>query len=280
MRPAGGTGAHVIMGVVNVTPDSFSDGGRWFDHESAIRHGLRLVAAGAAVIDIGGESTRPFAEPVDPQEEQRRVLPVVAALAPHCRVSIDTRNAATARAAVEAGATMINDVSASLAAVAAEAGVAWVAMHMLGDPKTMQVEPYYDDVVAEVRDFLVERADDAVAAGVDEVWIDPGFGFGKTKAHNLALLGHLDALVATGYPVLVGLSRKQFVGRLLGASDSRAAAPPLPGLDASVDDAAPVPTDDRLEGSLATAVWAVAATVHAATLVAASSTPEAEWSVA
>jgi dihydropteroate synthase len=280
------------MGVVNVTPDSFSDGGRWFDHEAAIRHGLRLVAAGAPVIDIGGESTRPFAEPVEPEEEQRRVLPVVAALAPHCRVSIDTRNATTARAAVEAGATMINDVSASLAAVAAEAGVAWVAMHMLGDPKTMQVEPHYDDVVAEVRDFLVTRADDAVAAGVDEVWIDPGFGFGKTKAHNLALLGCLDELVATGYPVLVGLSRKQFVGRLLGASDARAFAPPLPGLDSSLDDAAPVATDDRLEGSLATAVWAmvqgarmvrahdVAATVHAATLVAASTAPEAAWSVA
>jgi dihydropteroate synthase len=279
------------MGVVNVTPDSFSDGGRWFDHEAAIGHGLRLVAAGAAVIDVGGESTRPFAEPVDPREEQRRVLPVVAALAPHCRVSIDTRSPDTARAAVAAGATMINDVSASLAAVAAEAGVAWVAMHMLGDPKTMQVEPHYDDVVAEVRSFLVQRADEAVAAGVDEVWIDPGFGFGKTKAHNLALLARLDELVATGYPVLVGLSRKQFLGRVLAASDARALAPPLPGLEPSTHDVAPVATDDRLEGSLATAVWAmvhgarmvrahdVAATVHAATLVAASSSPEAQWSV-
>jgi dihydropteroate synthase len=280
------------MGVVNVTPDSFSDGGRWYDHEAAITHGLRLVAAGAAVIDVGGESTRPFAEPVDPPEEQRRVLPVVAALAPACRVSIDTRNVSTAHAAVEAGASMINDVSASLASVAAEAGVAWVAMHMLGDPKTMQVDPHYDDVVAEVRDFLVQRADEAVAAGVDEVWIDPGFGFGKTKAHNLALLAHLDHLVSAGYPVLVGLSRKQFLGRLLGASDARVLAPPLPGLEAPAADVAPVPTDDRLEGSLATAVWAmaqgarmvrahdVAATVHAATLVAASSAPEAEWSVA
>jgi dihydropteroate synthase len=280
------------MGVVNVTPDSFSDGGRWYDHEAAIAHGLRLAAAGAAVIDVGGESTRPFADPVDPREEQRRVLPVVTALSPHCRVSIDTRNAETALAAVAAGASMINDVSASLAAVAAKVGVAWVAMHMLGDPKTMQVEPRYDDVVAEVRDFLVRRADEAVAAGVDEVWIDPGFGFGKTRAHNLSLLAHLDQLVATGYPVLVGLSRKQFLGRLLGASDGRVLAPALPGLEAPHDDVAPVPTDDRLEASLAAAVWAmaqgarmvrahdVAATVHAATLVAASSAPEAEWSVA
>jgi dihydropteroate synthase len=280
------------MGVVNITPDSFSDGGRWFDHDAAIGHGLRLIAAGAAVIDVGGESTRPFADPVDPREEQRRVLPVVAALAPHCRVSVDTRNASTALAAVAAGATMINDVSASLAPVAAATGAAWVAMHMLGDPKTMQVDPQYDDVVGAVRDFLVRRADEAVAAGVDEVWIDPGFGFGKTKGHNLALLGRLDELVATGYPVLVGLSRKQFLGRLLAASDARAMAPPLPGLDASVVDVPPVATGDRLEASLATAVWAleqgarmvrahdVAATVHAATLVAASSSPEAEWSVA
>ena len=154
----------------------------------------------------------------------------------------------------------------------------------------MQIEPHYDDVVAEVREFLVRRADEAVAAGVDEVWIDPGFGFGKTRAHNLALLARLDELVATGYPVLVGLSRKQFLGRLLAASDGRVQAPPLPGLEAPLDDAELVPTDDRLEGSLATAVWAmtqgarmvrahdVAATVHAATLVAASSAPEAEWS--
>jgi dihydropteroate synthase len=270
-----------VMGVVNVTPDSFSDGGRYFDQGAAVAHGLELVAEGAAVIDVGGESTRPFADPVDPEEEQRRVLPVIRGLAPHVRVSIDTRYASTAEAAIEAGATLVNDVSASLAKVAAAHDVGWVAMHMLGDPRTMQVAPTYGDVVAEVRQFLVSRADEAVAVGVEEVWIDPGFGFGKTLGHNLALLAHIDTLVATGYPVLVGLSRKQFLGRLLAASDRRTTEPPLPGLSAPVADPDPVPPDDRLEGSIATAVWAmahgvqmirahdVAPTVHAAALVAA-----------
>jgi dihydropteroate synthase len=270
-----------VMGVVNVTPDSFSDGGRYFDQGAAVAHGLELVAEGAAVIDVGGESTRPFADPVDPEEEQRRVLPVIRALAPHVRVSIDTRYASTAEAAIEAGATLVNDVSASLAKVAAAHDVGWVAMHMLGDPRTMQVAPTYGDVVAEVRQFLVSRADEAVAVGVEEVWIDPGFGFGKTLGHNLALLAHIDTLVATGYPVLVGLSRKQFLGRLLAASDRRTTEPPLPGLSAPVAEPDPVPADDRLEGSIATAVWAmahgvqmvrahdVAPTVHAAALVAA-----------
>ena len=294
MRP-GVTGPAVVMGVVNVTPDSFSDGGRWFDHDAAIAHGLRLVAEGASVIDVGGESTRPFAEPVDPAEEQRRVLPVVSALAPHVRVSIDTRNAGTAEAAVAAGATLVNDVSASLAPVAAAAGVGWVAMHMLGDPRTMQVDPTYDDVVSEVRDFLVARAEDAVAAGVDEVWIDPGFGFGKTLEHNMALLARIGDLVATGHPVLVGLSRKQFLGRLLAASDVRVAAPSLPGLAEpaipSTTDFVPVPGDDRVEGSVATAAWClargvrmvrahdVAVTVRAAALLAADPV-EASWSAA
>jgi dihydropteroate synthase len=271
------------MGVVNMTPDSFSDGGRWFAHDAAIARGMELVAEGADVIDVGGESTRPNAVPVDPGEEQRRVLPVVAALAPVVRVSIDTRHGATAVAALSAGATMVNDVSASLWGVAAAHGAAWVAMHMQGDPRTMQIDPSYGNVVAEVRAFLVARAEAAVAAGVDEVWIDPGFGFGKTLDHNLALLAAIDELVATGYPVLVGLSRKAFLGRLLAASDAAAGAPPLPGLPhrPADDAAAPVAVDDRLEASLATAVWAmdhgvrmvrvhdVAATVRAAALVAA-----------
>ena len=284
------------MGVINVTPDSFYDGGKWFDHDAAVARGLELVAEGATVIDVGGESTRPFAQPVEPAEEQRRVLTVVRELAPHVRVSIDTRHAETAEAAVEAGATLVNDVSASLARVAAGAGVGWVAMHMRGDPATMQVAPSYDDVVGEVRDFLVRRADEAVALGVDEVWIDPGFGFGKNLEHNLALLGHLAALVGTGYPVVVGLSRKGFLGRLVGASDARAAAPPLPGLDPPLGDPAPVPPDDRLEASVAGAVWAmaqgarmirahdVAATVRAAGLLTAatafSTAAEASWSAA
>ena len=223
------------MGVLNVTPDSFSDGGKWLDPGAAVAHGLRLVEEGADIVDVGGESTRPGADPVPAGEELRRVLPVIEALAPHTRVSIDTRKPEVAEAAIDAGATLVNDVSASLAPVARTAGpgIGWVAMHMKGDPRTMQQDPTYDDVVAEVRDFLVDRAS---SAGVDEVWIDPGIGFGKTMEHNLALLAHLDALVATGFPVLVGTSRKSFLGRLTGGA----------------------PADDRLEASVATAAWALA----------------------
>jgi dihydropteroate synthase len=235
--PAKGVG---VMGVLNVTPDSFFDGGRWFDPDAAIAHGLAMAAKGAAVIDVGGESTRPGAATVEVAEELRRVVPVVAALASSVRVSVDTRKAEVAEAAIAAGATMVNDVSASLWPIAAEAGVAWVAMHMRGEPGTMQIAPQYCDVVAEVTDFLVARADEAEAGGVAEVWIDPGIGFGKTVAHNLLLLQHLDALVATGRPVLVGVSRKSFLGRLtLGAP-------------------APAPVEERLAGSLAAAVWAIA----------------------
>ena len=257
------------MGVVNVTPDSFSDGGLYLDHDAAIARGLAIVAEGADVVDIGGESTRPGAEPVPVQEEMRRVLPVVEALAPHIRVSIDTRKAEVADAAIAAGATLVNDVSASLYGIVAAAGpgIGWVAMHMLGDPRTMQRHPTYDDVVVDVRDFLVRRADAARAAGVEEVWVDPGIGFGKTFAHNWSLLRHLDALVGTGYPVLLGASRKRFLGQVTASSDGR----PEGDLAAM---------DDRLEASLATAVWAmvqgvrmvrvhdVRATVHAATVVA------------
>jgi dihydropteroate synthase len=245
------------MGVLNVTPDSFSDGGKWFDPEQAVAHGLAMAEQGADVVDVGGESTRPGAAPVDEAEEQRRVVPVIAALAPHVRVSVDTSKAAVARAAVEAGATLVNDVSASLAHVAAEAGVGWVAMHMRGAPASMQDAPCYDDVVAEVRAFLVARAEAAVAAGVEEVWVDPGIGFGETAAHNLVLLRHLRHLAGAGFPLVVGTSRKSFLGTLTGGA----------------------PAHDRLEGSLATAVWAmahgagmvrvhdVAATVAAARLV-------------
>jgi dihydropteroate synthase len=226
----------VVMGIVNVTPDSFSDGGRFLDPEQAIAHGLALVAEGAGVVDVGGESTRPGAEPVDEAEERRRIVPVVEALAPHVRVSVDTRHASVAEAAIEAGATLVNDVSASLWEVAAAAEVGWVALHMQGEPRTMQAEPHYDDVVGEVRAFLVERAERAVQAGVPEVWVDPGIGFGKAVDHNLALLHRLDELVAAGHPVLVGTSRKGFLGRLTGGA----------------------PADDRLEASLATAVVAAA----------------------
>jgi dihydropteroate synthase len=257
------------MGVVNVTPDSFSDGGLYLDHDAAVARGFEIVAEGADLVDVGGESTRPGAEPVPVHEELRRVIPVVEALAPHTRVSIDTRKAEVAEAAIAAGATLVNDVSAALHEVVAAAGprVGWVAMHMLGDPRTMQRDPRYDDVVTDVRDFLVARADRARAGGVEEVWIDPGIGFGKTVSHNWSLMRHLDALVSTGYPVLLGTSRKRFLGVVTAASDG-----------APAGDIAPA--GDRLEASVATAVWAmvqgvsmvrvhdVRSTVHAATVVA------------
>src|SRR5918997_2718787 len=189
------------MGVLNVTPDSFSDGGRFLDPDRAIAHGLTLVAEGAHVVDVGGESTRPGAAPVDDAEQRRRVVPVIEALAPSVRVSVDTRSGAVAEAALAAGATLVNDVSASLWPVAAEAGAGWVAMHMQGTPGTMQRAPHYDDVVGEVIAFLRKRAGQAREAGVEEVWVDPGIGFGKTLDHNLALLRDLDQLVALGFPV-------------------------------------------------------------------------------
>jgi dihydropteroate synthase len=245
------------MGVLNVTPDSFSDGGDWFEPSAAIRHGRALVAEGAAIVDVGGESTRPGADPVPVDEELRRVLPVVEALARDVRVSIDTRKAEVAHEAVRAGATLINDISATLWPVAAETGAGWVAMHMQGTPQTMQRAPTYRDVVAEVAGYLRDRADEARAAGVEEVWVDPGFGFGKTPDHNLTLLRNLDRIVELGYPVIVGLSRKATLGRLLAASDARAAGRPA-------DPDAVVPSDDRLEGSVATQVWAMQ---HGASMV-------------
>ena len=264
----------LVMGVLNVTPDSFSDGGDFMDHERAIEHGLELVAAGADVVDVGGESTRPGAEPVSEAEELRRVVPVVAALAPAVRVSVDTTKAAVALAAIEAGATMVNDISAALWEVAASTGVGWVAMHMQGTPGTMQLDPRYDDVVAEVHRFLLDRAATAVAAGVSEVWVDPGIGFGKTLDHNVALLRHIPELAAAGFPVLVGTSRKGFLGTVAPQVEGSAAR----GARAAPA-ARPAPVGDRLEASLATATWAMLAgasmvrvhdvgpTVQAATLV-------------
>jgi dihydropteroate synthase len=245
------TDVPLVMGVLNVTPDSFSDGGEWFEPAAAIARGRILIAEGAAVVDVGGESTRPGAEPVPVDEERRRVLPVVEALAPDARVSIDTRHADVARDAVRAGATLINDVSASLWSVAAETGAGWVAMHMQGTPQTMQRAPSYDDVVAEVATFLSERAEEARVAGVEEIWVDPGFGFGKTPAHNLTLLHHLDRIAALGYPVLVGISRKATLGGLLAASDARAA-----GRSGGAEGPT-VPPGDRLEGTVAAHVWAM-----------------------
>jgi len=232
----------MVMGIVNVTPDSFSDGGRFLDTAAAVAHGLELFAEGASILDVGGESTRPGAAPVDSDEEIRRVVPVIEQLAGHGRVSVDTRKPEVARAAVAAGATLINDVSAELWPVAADLGVGWVAMHMQGEPATMQLQPTYADVVSEVCAFLEQRATRATQAGVSEVWIDPGFGFGKTLEHNLDLLAHLDRVVALGHPVLVGTSRKATLGRLLADSDGVAE---------------PVDPEDRLAGSIASEVWAM-----------------------
>jgi dihydropteroate synthase len=213
------------MGVVNVTPDSFSDGGLYLDVDAAVAHGEELVADGAALVDVGGESTRPGAEPVDEAAELGRVVPVIERLAAGgATVSVDTRKAAVAGAALEAGARIVNDVSAfrhdpGMAALVAGAGAGCCLMHMLGDdPRTMQSDPRYDDVVSDVKAFLEERLAFAVGEGVREerVWLDPGIGFGKTIDHNLELLRRLDEIVALGRPVVVGTSRKSFLGRLTG----------------------------------------------------------------
>jgi dihydropteroate synthase len=225
---------YTLMGVVNVTPDSFSDGGLFLEADAAIEHGLRLAEEGAAVLDVGGESTRPGAEPVDAQEELERVLPVVEALAAAGqRISIDTTKVEVARGALSAGATIVNDVSAlrfshEMAGLVADAEAECCLMHMLGEPRTMQQDPRYDDVVSEVKAFLEERLAFAVAEGVPEarVWLDPGIGFGKTVEHNLELLRRLDEIVAIGRPVVVGTSRKSFLGKLAGG---RAEGERLPG---------------------------------------------------
>jgi dihydropteroate synthase len=217
-----------IMGIVNVTPDSFSDGGEWFERDAAIAHGLALAEEGASILDVGGESTRPFAEPVPAAEELARVVPVVTALAQAgvAQVSVDTMKLEVARAALDAGATYVNDVTAfrhdpGLAGLVAERGCDCCLMHMLGEPRTMQVDPRYDDVVSEVKAFLEERAAFAVREGIAEerIMVDPGIGFGKTVDHNLELLRRLDEFVALGFTVLIGTSRKGFLGRLVGRED-------------------------------------------------------------
>jgi dihydropteroate synthase len=216
------------MGVVNVTPDSFSDGGLFFSSDAAVAHGEQLAGEGAGVLDVGGESTRPGASPVPLADEIERVLPVVERLSHFgASISIDTRKAAVASAALEAGASIVNDVSAfrhdaAMAGVVASAGAGCCLMHMLGDdPRTMQDEPRYDDVVSEVKAFLEERLAFAVSEGVEEgrVWLDPGIGFGKTLDHNLELLRRLDEIVAIGRPVVLGTSRKSFLGRLTGRAE-------------------------------------------------------------
>jgi dihydropteroate synthase len=240
------------MGIVNVTPDSFSDGGRFADPDAAVAHGLALVAAGADLLDVGGESTRPGAEPVAVDVERARVLPVVERLAARAGVpvSVDTAKAVVARDALAAGATVVNDVSAGrhdpeILGVAAAAGAGYVVMHMQGEPRTMQRAPRYDDVVREVGDFLLERLEVARAAGVDAgaLCADPGIGFGKDVGHNLELLARVRELATrVDVPLLVGTSRKTFVGRVLAAAAGEAAT---------------LAVDEREEGTLATVVWAL-----------------------
>jgi dihydropteroate synthase len=232
-----------VMGVVNVTPDSFSDGGLYADAAAAIAHALELQAEGAGILDIGGESTRPGAEPVDADAELRRVLPVIEALHERgvsAQISIDTSKAAVAAAALDAGATFVNDVTAlrgdpEMAGLVAARRVQCCLMHMRGEPRTMQKDPYYDDVVSDVKAFLEERMAFAVACGVAEenLLLDPGIGFGKTAEHNLELLARVDELVALGRPVVIGTSRKSFLGRITGR-----------------------PVDDRLAATIATNVLA------------------------
>jgi dihydropteroate synthase len=238
------------MGVLNVTPDSFSDGGNYADHDSAVAHGLEMRAAGADYVDVGGESTRPGADRVDAAEECNRILPVIRDLAVEgVRVSVDTTRAEVAEAALDAGAVLVNDVSGGLAdpgmaKLVADAGVPWVLMHWRGHSKRMYAQAHYDDVVTEVCDELTARRDDALAAGVaaEQLVIDPGLGFAKNAPHNWALLAGLDRIVGLGLPVLVGASRKTFLGRLLAGPDAE-----------------PLPPERRDAATLATTVLAAGA---------------------
>ncbi len=212
----------IVMGVLNITPDSFSDGGQFFDTNKAIGHGLKMAADGAAIIDVGGESTRPNSEPVSAEQQIKRVVPVIEALAKKINVpiSIDTYNFEVAKAALNAGAAMVNDITAlsnkQLGKLVAEQQVPIVLMHMQGTPATMQAEPKYEDVVAEVHQFLLERAKKAQGFGIakDRIFIDPGIGFGKTLEHNLLLLRNIDRFAASSYRVCIGTSRKSFIGQI------------------------------------------------------------------
>ena len=234
----------LVMGIVNVTPDSFSDGGSYADVDDAVKHAIQMAADGAELLDVGGESTRPGSEVVDPDEEIHRVVPVIRRIVdelPDVPVSVDTRKAAVARAAVEAGATIVNDVSAgadpAMFGVVADAGAGMVLMHMKGEPKTMQDDPTYYDVVAEVRGYLGDRVEAAVAAGIDleRLCVDPGIGFGKTLEHNLAILHDIRAFHQLRVPVLVGPSRKRFIGTLTDTD-----------------------VGDRLEGTAGVVAWCAA----------------------
>lgn len=251
-----------VMGIVNVTPDSFSDGGHHDTTDAAVAHGLDLLEQGADILDVGGESTRPGAEPVDEATELARAVPVIEGIrsaAPGAVISIDTSKPSVADAAAAAGATILNDVTASLEVTAARNGMGWIAMHASGPSRTMQDDPRYDDVVGEIADFLTEAVARGRRAGVVDIWIDPGIGFGKTLDHNLDLVANLDRFSAIA-PTLLAVSRKRSLGSLHARSDGCAE---------------PTPPDDRLEASLAMSTWGgllgadmvrvhdVRATVHA-----------------
>ena len=257
----------LIMGVLNVTPDSFSDGGRFDDLEAARVHARAMIAAGAQILDIGGESTRPGAPPVPADIEIGRVVPLIQVLSDRddVLISVDTMKPEVAFAAIQAGATIWNDVTALRGSpdaprVAAELGCHVVLMHMQGNPQTMQTAPAYDDVVADVAAFLRSRADTAIAAGVapDRIWLDPGIGFGKTLAHNLSLLAGLDRIVALGFPVLLGASRKSFIARLdpsARSSDHRLAGSLACVLAGAAAGVAGVRVHDVAETAQALHVW-------------------------
>ena len=220
----------VVVGILNVTPDSFSDGGDFLDPEAAAVHAATILDEGASIIDVGGESTRPGSDPVSQEEEVRRVVPVIErilASRPEAVISVDTYRSKTAAAALGAGARIVNDVTAlrgdpRMASVVADARCPVILMHMQGEPKTMQMEPHYEDVVGEVKAFLGSKAEHAIAAGVSQenIIVDPGIGFGKNLNHNLALLRNLEVIVDLGFPVLVGASRKTFIGKITGAEDA------------------------------------------------------------
>lgn len=220
----------LVMGIVNVTPDSFADGGQFFDAGKAVAHALELVAQGAEILDVGGESTRPGAEPVSEAEELRRVIPVIAQLTRRVRVpvSIDTVKPAVAQAALVAGASLVNDVAANrtddeMWRIVAEAGAGYICMHIQGTPQTMQSEPHYDDVVREVGEFFAERLTRLTACGVaaEQVALDPGIGFGKSVAHNLQLLGAMESFTRFARPLVLGVSRKSFIGKIVAADVSQ-----------------------------------------------------------
>jgi dihydropteroate synthase len=296
-------GDYRLMGIVNVTPDSFSDGGLYLDPGAAVAHGLELLEQGAHILDIGGESTRPGAEPVGLEEELRRVVPVIEGLTDVVKsrptppqISIDTSKAKVAKAALQAGASLVNDVSAlradpAMTAVVAESGAECCLMHMLGEPRTMQRDPRYGDVVDDVKAFLEGRLAFAVAQGIDErrILLDPGIGFGKTVVHNLELLRRLDELVALGRPLVIGTSRKSFLGRIVegtgGArAPTRAGATPTAARPMAT---APPGAAERLPATIATNVMALERgasvfRVHdvapvAAALAAATATLSGKW---